>query len=84
MADLICSSGMSIWGDSGPVHLSEAAYDDIGSCLLGLLTQRPRLESVVTMAKRPSQEPRVLSWIVGASSRGRGGTGRGFGAAGGQ
>ena len=45
---------LSIGGDSGPVHLSGVAYDDIGSCLLSYSRLAQRVESVVTRPKGPS------------------------------
>ena len=63
MASLLSSAGLSIWQDSNPVHLTNAAYGDIAASLVKVVTtaatdsstdmlQRPRLESVVTKPGR--------------------------------
>ena len=62
MANLISSAGMSIWQEDDPVHLTNAAYDDIAASLVKVVTAAatdptadqlrcPRLESVVTRPK---------------------------------
>ena len=62
LASLISSAGISIWLEDDPVHLTNAAYEDIAASLVKLVTKtaadpsadllrRPRLESVVTQPK---------------------------------
>ena len=62
LASLISSAGISIWLEDDPVHLTNAAYEDIAASLVKLVTKtaadpsadllrRPRLESVVTRPK---------------------------------
>ena len=63
IASLLSSAGLSIWQDSNPVHLTNAAYGDIAASLVKVVTtaatdsftdmlRRPRLESVVTKPGR--------------------------------
>ena len=93
MASLISSAGISIWQEEDPVHLTNAAYGDIGASLVKLVTKtaadpaadqlrRPPLESVVTRPREATVANTTPGWIHGKTqqgSRGRGAPCRGFG-----
>ena len=93
MASLLSSAGLSIWQDSNPVHLTNAAYGDIAASLVKVVTtaatdsstgmlRRARLESVVTKPREATAANTTPGWILGEAQqggRGRGAPGRGFG-----
>ena len=93
MASLLSSAGLSIWQDSDPVHLTNAAYGDIAASLVKVVTtaatdsstdmlRRPRLESVVTNPREATAANTTAEWILGEAQqggRGRGAPERGFG-----
>ena len=84
---------MSIWQETDPVHLTNAAYGDIAASLVKLVTtaaadpstdqlRQPRLESVVTKPREATAAIATPGWILGEAQqggRGRGAPGRGFG-----
>ena len=93
MASLLCSAGLSIWQESDPVHLTNAAYGDIAASLVKVVStaandpsadmlRRPRLESVVTKPREATAAKTTPGWILGEAQqggRGRGAPRRGFG-----
>ena len=93
MASLISSAGMSMWQETDPVHLTNAAYGDIAASLVKVITtaatdpsvdqlRRPRLESIVTRPREATAAHMTPGWILGEvqrGGRGRGAFGRGFG-----
>ena len=93
MSSLLSSAGLSIWQDSDPVHLANAAYSDIAASLVKVVTtaatdsstdmlRRPRLEAVVTKPREATAANTTPGWILGEArqgGRGRGAPGRGFG-----
>ena len=93
MVSLLSSASLSIWQDSDPVHLTNAAYSDIAASLVKVVTtaatdsstdmlRRPRLESVVTKPREATAANTTLGWILGEAQQGgmgRGAPGRDFG-----
>ena len=93
MVSLISSTGISIWQEDDPVHLTNVAYGDIAASLVKVVTKTatdpaadqlrcPRLESVVTRPREATvanTTPGLIHGKTQQGSRGRGAPGRGFG-----
>ena len=83
LADIKSSAGLSIWRDDDPVHLSMAAYNDIGAVLSSQADNngrqpischsRRRLASVIPAPAKPAPAVREPEWINGELRSARGG-----------
>ena len=76
MASLLSSAGLSIWQESDPVHLTNAAYGDIAASLVKVVStaatnpsadmlRRPQLESIVTKPREATAANTTPGWILG-------------------
>ena len=86
------SAGLSVWLENDPVHLTGAAYRDIGSLVLNQATlavqgkeatsNRRRLNSIVPVVQQATRQPTVArepGWISGTENPSNSNNSGGFG-----